>query len=266
MIGTDRTWLPDKPFCQPRKSLQSRNHPGYAFDMAGTSTTCGWCGRLANMALHGDFTVTVSAALKSGGAVRKTEHEARRCDHCGGLSILRRSGNARDVNSSLYYVESEAWFPQHVEGRDFGDVPEPIASVASEACRCASIGAYRGAVALARAVVEATAKAKGITVNGIASKINELHARGLIREHVKDAAHEVRFGGNEIAHGDLAQESLDKDEAEEILLLMSEILQEVFQSPARVQRQRQKRLDRKAAKAAEVPSPTKPGVSSKSED
>jgi hypothetical protein len=202
------------------------------------------------MALHGDYTVTVSALRKGNGNVNKVEHEARRCDHCGGLSIVRRYGTARDASSNLYHVESERWFPQHVEGRAFEDVPEPIASVASEAYECASIGAHRGAVALARAVVEATAKAKGITTNGIASKINELHSRGYIREHVKEAAHEVRFGGNEVAHGDLAEEHLNSEEAEEILVLMSEILLEVFQSPARVQRQRQKRLDRKAANSS----------------
>ncbi|MCI3225839.1 DUF4145 domain-containing protein [Streptomyces sp. NP-1717] len=222
--------------------------------MAGTSATCGWCGRLANMAMFGDYGITVKSVLSSGGGVYKEVHEARRCDHCDGLSIVRRYGPARDVSSSIYHVQSESWFPQHVEGRDIQDVPELIASVASEAYQCASVGAFRGAVALARAVVEATAKFKGITSNGIASKINELHALGFIREHVREAAHEVRFGGNEIAHGDLAQEPLGKEEAEEILILMSEILLEVFQSPARVQRQRQKRLQRKKAEGVESPS------------
>ncbi len=205
------------------------------------------------MAMHGDYPMTIKVTPQKSGMVGKVVHEARRCDHCGGLSVVRRSGIARDASSDIYYLESENWFPQHAEGREFTDVPEPIASVASEAYQCASIGAFRGAVALARAVVEATAKAKGISTNGIASKINELHSQGFIREHVREAAHEVRFGGNEVAHGDLAQGSLDKEEAEEILVLMSEILLEVFQSPARVERQRQKRLERKAAKAAEDP-------------
>jgi hypothetical protein len=176
--------------------------------------------------------------------VEKTEQTVCRCDHCGYLTLALRSGEAHEVYGELHQVTTEEWLPAFVSGRSFEDVPLTIGSVADEAYKCASIGAYRGAIALARAVVEATAKNKGITVNGIANKIDKLYEQNLIREHVKEAAHEVRFGGNGVAHGDL--DELTKEEAEEILLLMSEILEEVFQSPARVQRQRQKRLARKA--------------------
>src|SRR4051794_23426571 len=54
------------------------------------------------------------------------------------------------------------WWPKHVGGKEFPDVPELVAATANEAHECASIGAYRGAVALARAVVESIAKEKGI--------------------------------------------------------------------------------------------------------
>ncbi|MGR6972998.1 DUF4145 domain-containing protein [Streptomyces cynarae] len=105
---------------------------------------------------------------------------------------------------------------------------------------------------MARAVAEATAKEKGISANGISNKIDKLYEQNLIREHVKEAAHEVRFGGNSVAHGDL--DDLTKEETDEILGLMREILEEVFQSPARVQRRRQKRLARKAGKGG-APTP-----------
>ncbi|MBU5868948.1 DUF4145 domain-containing protein, partial [Vibrio cholerae O1] len=63
--------------------------------------------------------------------------------------------------------------------------------------------AGRGAVILARAVIEATAKDKGITNGNLYAKIDQLHISGLIREHIKEAAHEVRLGGNDVAHGDI---------------------------------------------------------------
>ncbi|MEV6419979.1 DUF4145 domain-containing protein [Streptomyces sp. NPDC051662] len=53
-------------------------------------------------------------------------------------------------------------------------------------------------------MVEASAKEKGVTTGSLIAKINELHNLGLLRGHLKEAAHEVRFGGNEAAHGDLA--------------------------------------------------------------
>lgn len=96
-----------------------------------------------------------------------------------------------------------------------------LAAVAGEAHSCLSVQSFRGAVALARAVVEATAKEKGITTRGIQAKIDELIARGLIYEHVKDAAHEV-------AHGDLVDEPIGSDEAAVILELMDMVLDGVF--------------------------------------
>ncbi|MFH9192772.1 DUF4145 domain-containing protein [Streptomyces globisporus] len=214
--------------------------------MASLSTTCGWCGRFANMQPYGEPAKVIANSEAESYGVTKTEQTVCRCDHCGRLSLVLQRGHATEVYSELITVDEEEWLPASVIGRSFEDVPSQIGSVANEAYKCASIGAYRGAVALARAVVESTAKSKGITANGIANKIDKLYEQNLIREHVKDAAHEVRFGGNSVAHGDL--DDLSSEEAEEILLLMSEILEEVFQSPARVQRQRQKRLARKAEK------------------
>uniref|UniRef100_UPI003F49AAB9 DUF4145 domain-containing protein n=1 Tax=Streptomyces sp. CA-141956 TaxID=3240051 RepID=UPI003F49AAB9 len=107
-----------------------------------------------------------------------------------------------------------------------------------------SIQAYRGAVALARAVVEATAKDQGIAVRGIVSKIDKMHELGLIREITREVAHEVRHGGNEVAHGDLAHEPMPLEDAEAIVELMDEILQEVYQGPARMRALRASRLQR----------------------
>ncbi|WP_239476652.1 DUF4145 domain-containing protein [Nocardia arizonensis] len=130
------------------------------------------------------------------------------------------------------------WHPANAFGQDFPDVPAHIASPATEATECLSIGHNRAAVILARAVVEAVAKDKGIANGNLASKIDSLHSRGLIRAHTKDAAHEIRFVGNEIAHGDFAQQSIDGDEAADVLNFMIEVLEEIYQGPARVDRQR----------------------------
>jgi hypothetical protein len=77
-------------------------------------------------------------------------------------------------------------------------------------------------------------------------KIEELYSQGFIREHVKDAAHEIRHLGNEMAHGDFTS-PVTSEEADLTLILMSEILDEVYQSPARVARARAARTARNAA-------------------
>jgi hypothetical protein len=123
-------------------------------------------------------------------------------------------------------------------------VPSHIGEAADEAYRCLSIKAYRAAALLARSVVEATAKEKGITKGNLVAKINELHKQQLIREYVKDAADEVRHLGNDMAHGDFV-DTVEPEEADEALALMDEVLEEVFQSPARVMRARAARLAKK---------------------
>lgn len=171
-----------------------------------------------------------------------------RCDGCGHLSVATGRQELVPFSASggtrLVLDGPSTWFPRQVGTRVYDDVPTTIASMANEAHQCLSIEANRAAVALARAVVEATAKERGITSGTLEKKIDRLFDQQLIREYVKDAAHEVRFGGNEVAHGDLVAEPMDNVTATEILGLMDEILDEVFQSPARVRHRKAQRLER----------------------
>lgn len=152
-------------------------------------------------------------------------------------------GGVSDRNSHKRLID---WWPRRIVFRSFLDVPAPIAASASEAYVCLGAGAYRAAGAMARAVIEATAKEKGITKGQIHNKIETLYDQRLIREHVRDAAHEVRHFGNDMAHGDFV-DPVDEAEAEAILDLMSEVLNEVFQSPARVEKMKAARREQREA-------------------
>lgn len=88
--------------------------------------------------------------------------------------------------------------------------------------------------------MEATAKERGITKGTLQSKIDELTDKGHVREFTKDAAHELRYLGNDMAHGDFI-DPVAADDADAVLDVMAEILNEVFQGPARVQRMKAKR-------------------------
>jgi hypothetical protein len=137
------------------------------------------------------------------------------------------------------------YWPRAAMGKDFPDVPEQLAATASEAHACLSIGAARGAVALARAVTEALAKDNGQTKGSLMDKIDALATAGTISNAMKDAAHEVRFAGNEVAHGDLVDQPLSAEDAEEVVALMDAILLRVYQEPAQVARVRERRESRK---------------------
>ncbi|WP_167736453.1 DUF4145 domain-containing protein [Nocardioides sp. 1609] len=137
------------------------------------------------------------------------------------------------------------YWPRKVGGKEFLDVPEHIASTADEAHLCMSVGAHRGAIALARAVVEATAKHHGIEKGMLDKKIVEMAKQGVISDAMKDAADEIRFAGNEVAHADLAEEPITAADAEDVLELMDAVLTRVYQEPAQVARVRARRQERK---------------------
>lgn len=162
---------------------------------------------------------------------------ALRCMNCG--SVVGGTVETDSLAIRAYWPES-AITPQ-----SFPDVPEHIAQAASEAHHCHARQLHRAAVLLARSVVEATAKERGITQGRLVDKIETMWKSGDIREHIKDGAHEVRYLGNEMAHGDFV-DPVTPEESELVLTLMDEVLEEVFQSRARVARAKASR----AAKAA----------------
>lgn len=152
-----------------------------------------------------------------------------RCTGCGALS------------AGFFEPDREGWgqtvtrwipLPGTQQRESFADVPPAVADAAAEAVLCLQAGAPRGAILLARAVIEATAKDKGVTDGSLSQKIDKLHGRGYIRTYLRDGAHEVRYTGNDMAHGDFPIAISDKD-AEVLLQLMREMLMEVYQDPAR---------------------------------
>ncbi|MFJ8049814.1 DUF4145 domain-containing protein [Streptomyces luteogriseus] len=211
------------------------------------STVCGWCGDRTHM-------IPVSKPIRVPALFKDVYTAAFQCsnERCQRLSVgtVRREGRYTAPEVEMPKELSLEWEPRTIRRPEFPNVPEQIAVTASEAHACLSIEAYRGAVALARAVVEATAKDKGITRGPLVAKIDEMHQQNFIREITRQIAHEVREGGNEIAHGDLADEPMPPEDAEAIVALMDEILEEVYQGPARMLALKQNRLDREQRNTA----------------
>lgn len=138
-----------------------------------------------------------------------------------------------------------AWQPTQMFGREFEHVPPQIGAAASEAWACFSIGQYRSAVLMARAVVEATAKDRGATTGNLMAKIDKLYKEETIGKGIMEAAHEIRFMGNDMAHGDFVTD-IDKADCTDVLTFLAELLNEVFQRPARLTAFQDQRAARKA--------------------
>lgn len=169
------------------------------------------------------------------------------CDNCETPSVGLLARTVYDSRSEDDLIEGGnlRWLPQRGVGKDFPDVPEHIGQAADEAYQCRSINALRAAVLLARSVIEATAKEKGITKGLLAAKIQAMVDQELIRKRVREGADEVRHLGKDMAHGDFV-EPVSEEDADLVLELMDEVLQEVFQAPARNAKARANREARKA--------------------
>ena len=129
-------------------------------------------------------------------------------------------------------------------------IPEAIRADYAEARRCQYVNAFKGAVALYRRVVEATAchhlgaaarDAKGRTKQ-LFELIDALHSGGLITKDLKESAHEVRLLGNYGAH--VQDDGLDRatsEEAEGVREIAWQLLHALFVAPAKTAQLREKR-------------------------
>jgi hypothetical protein len=201
-------------------------------------------------------TMVVDERDDHGGLIMSTVMLCYSCDGCQhysvayGYSYSRDPDDPHDPNVGDIWFKRNLrwvrWWPPKKRHVDLSDVPRDLADTAREAYLCLSVGALRAALPLARAVIEATAKTKGITDGLVYQKIDKMAQQDYIRPHIKEAAHEVRHFGNVVAHGDLHDKPTEEDVAL-ALELMFEVLEEVFQSPARVQRAVEARKNRQAA-------------------
>ena len=227
------------PSASTRASRRSRQNG----TMAETATLCPYCHRHSHCTIQWGFVYHEAQKLRL----------AATCDNCKRLVVAEGIGShitgdlgPRETNDPGWVriaadnVRELSWLPLAAESPDIPDVPESIARAAKEAYSNSTIGNHMSAILMARTVIEASAKAKGIVMGSLAAKINQLRDDQLIRPAIADQAHEVRFFGNDMAHGDIEDAPAPED-AEEVLALMAEVLAEVFQGPARMQRLKAKR-------------------------
>ncbi len=182
------------------------------------------------------------------------------CDNCG-MPVCGATMEGNDPEDS----SAAARWPR-IEGVDFPDVPSGIAEVAKEAHLALNASAVRASVAMARAAVEATAKERGFTKGTLETKIKKLAEAGHISETMTIAAHEIRFAGNEVAHGDLIEEVIGYDDAREIVDLMDTILDRIYREPAKVARVRASREARHKKISTDQITADEAGVAGKTEN
>lgn len=195
--------------------------------------SCDQCG----YASIGEFSIKDLDGLLS-------RYEESREQSYRGDDIQKRVLSAVNWHADRMSPECE-WYPVMPIGKEFEEVPQHIADAASEAYACFSIRSYRAAILMARSVLEACAKDKGVTKGSLASKIDALADKGVIGPQIQAEAHEIRYLGNDMAHGDFVA-PVSEDDADDVLGFLSTFLNYVYQMPAAIRRRQEARRERGA--------------------
>ncbi|WP_157520275.1 hypothetical protein [Nocardioides dokdonensis] len=146
-------------------------------------TTCGWCGRDVHMTQLQSHPQVKRQTFGDG----YVSDAAYRCDNpkCGRYSVVSwytsydpsdsyRSGEPED------YDRTVIWSPPPTRRPEYPDVPDRIAAAAREAWLAHAHGAEVAACAVARSVVESSAKRLDVDVFGIEAKVDQLAEKRLI--------------------------------------------------------------------------------------
>lgn len=121
-------------------------------------------------------------------------------------------------------------------------IPSPIKEDFEEALLCHSVGAFRGAAALARRTVQVICLNKGASkTKKLQDQIDELFTNGIITKDIQEWAHEVRFLGNDAAHPN-KDEVLEGD-AKDILELLESLCEVLYVTPAKALERKKKRTE-----------------------
>lgn len=115
------------------------------------------------------------------------------------------------------------------------NIKENIKKDCEEANLCFSIRAYRAAVVMARRALQSICLDKGAKDDEkLEKQIDWLLSEAIITKDLKNWAHEVRMVGDNAAHPKKPEEdqSVSKDDAEDILKLLEQFCQVLYVAPA----------------------------------
>lgn len=107
------------------------------------------------------------------------------------------------------------------------EIPEPIKSEFEEANLCFAIGAYKACLAICMVALESLWRHQN------ASGLNDLKAKEVISSRLFDRATEIRLWAGLVKH-EFIHEMVTKEETEELLTYLEEILHDVYVQPARL--------------------------------
>jgi HEPN domain-containing protein len=119
------------------------------------------------------------------------------------------------------------------------EYPEEVKENYKEAVRSLAGGNYKASVIMTRSALQAAMREMQATGKDLRAEIEDLAARHVIPTSIKDWAHNIRQGGNLVAHP-RPNEKIGKEDAEELLGLAQSLFLYLYVVPGIVEARRQR--------------------------
>lgn len=203
------------------------SNPANVIRVAGATATarvtCPWCGVLTS----GDAKSVHAAHRTSSGPFEYVVVYKCADPGCGRASLLVFETASTAVSSNVDLPATI--FPTRRSSYAPDGVPKNIAQDFREAQDSYSSGFRYGAAVVARRVLQAAVRSFTGELKDLKTEINTLTSDQLPKP-LRDAAHEVRFVGNDAAHAD----QVTDDEVRDLLEFTEQALHQLFTVPAKV--------------------------------
>jgi hypothetical protein len=176
--------------------------------------TCPHCGREVRFDVHAQVM-----------PVSGESHQLHQCQACAG--VVYRLTDGHPATRTIAQWPLKGVRPVHPA------VPAPIAADWFEAHLCLTIGAFRGAAAMARRAVQGVAVEQGAKDGKLYSQLKELETRATLHPTMVEWAEHIRLLGNVAAHpGTDGLDTVSEEEARDVVRFLDELLRWLYELPA----------------------------------
>jgi len=166
------------------------------------------------------------------------------CHHCD-RGIFLKHENTPHSHVAKESIHIDTTFPLTEPSAD-ENIPEDIAADFIESAKCLNVSAYKASAVMARRTIQKMCLDLGADKSKkLYKQIAELKSVGKLHPDLADMATEIRFLGNDGAHPkDDGVDQIDQEEAREILSFTSELLDDLYVRPQKIQAMKKRREDR----------------------
>ncbi len=160
---------------------------------------------------------------------------AAQCQACKEfvLVIARRNNPATHFRLEAVYPLGKA------DDRVDPAVPSEIAKDFAEGLRCRWVQAHKATVVMCRRAIQASCLEKGAIGKRLVEQIDDLGAKGLVTNNLKEFAHEIRLIGNAGAHPEEDNlTGVTEKDSDDMIEFTRHYFEHVYVMPARLQARR----------------------------